>query len=121
VGPTVAREIREFLDSERNRAVIEQLRERGVDPQPVAVDGGDELDGLTFVFTGSLDGFTRSDAQDLVERHGASATGSVSGNTDYLVVGENPGTNKREDADAEDVPEIDEAEFRDLLDERGVR
>ncbi|SDF32358.1 NAD-dependent DNA ligase LigA [Halorientalis regularis] len=120
VGPTVAREIREFFESARNREVIEQLRERGVDPQPVEADAGDELAGETFVFTGSLDEFTRSAAQDLVEANGGSATSSVSGNTDYLVVGENPGTNKREDAAAEDVPEIDEDEFLALLDERGV-
>ena len=121
VGPTVAEEIREFFASERNREVIEQLRERGVDPQPVEIDGGDELADLTFVFTGSLDEFTRSEAQDLVEEHGGSATSSVSGNTDYLVVGENPGTNKREDAESEDVAQIDEGEFMALLDERDVR
>ncbi|AQL42675.1 DNA ligase (NAD(+)) LigA [Halorientalis sp. IM1011] len=120
VGPTVAREIREFFDSARNREVIERLRDHGVDPQPVEVEGSDELDGLTVVFTGSLEEFTRSAAQNLVEAHGGSATSSVSGNTDYLVVGENPGTNKREDADAEDVPEIDEDEFLDLLAERGI-
>ncbi|WP_336001147.1 NAD-dependent DNA ligase LigA [Halorientalis halophila] len=121
VGPTVAREIREFFDSERNRAVIERLRERGVEPQAVEIEQGDALDGETFVFTGSLDEFTRSDAQDLVEAHGGSATSSVSGNTDYLVVGENPGASKREDADENDVPRIDEEEFLKLLDERGVR
>ena len=121
VGPTVAEEIREFFASEHNREVIEQLRERGVDPQPVEIDGGDELADLTFVFTGSLDEFTRSEAQDLVEEHGGSATSSVSGNTDYLVVGENPGTNKREDAESEDVAQIDEGEFMALLDERDVR
>ena len=121
VGPTVAREIRDFFDSTRNREVIEQLRERGVDPQPVEIDGGDELAGLTFVFTGSLDEFPRSEAQELVETHGGSATSSVSGNTDYLVLGESPGTTKREDAAAEDVPEIGESEFLALLAERGIR
>jgi DNA ligase (NAD+) len=120
VGEVVASEIRGFFDSEQNRAVIERLRDAGVDPQPAEVDGGDELDGLTFVFTGSLDGYTRSEAQDLVEAHGGSATSSVSGNTDYLVVGESPGTTKRDDADANDVPEIDEDEFEELLAERGV-
>jgi DNA ligase (NAD+) len=120
VGEVVAREIRGFFDSEQNRAVIERLRDAGVDPQPVESDGGDELDGLTFVFTGALDDYTRNEAQDLVESHGGSATSSVSGNTDYLVVGENPGTTKREDAAANDVPEIDEAAFEELLAEAGA-
>jgi len=120
VGETVAAEIRGFFDAEGNRSVIERLREAGVEPQPVETGGDDELDGLTFVFTGSLDGYTRGEAQDLVEAHGGSATSSVSGNTDYLVVGANPGTTKREDADENDVPEIDEDEFEGLLEDRGV-
>ena len=119
VGPEVAESIRTFLDGEENRAAIEGLRERGVEPESVDVDGGDALDGLTFVFTGSLS-TTRSEAQAHVEAHGASATSSVSGNTDYLVAGESPGRSKRDDADAEDVPVLDEDGFADLLADRGV-
>jgi len=119
VGPKVAEDIREFFESERNREAIERLLEH-VDPKAYEVEGGDELDGLTFVFTGSLSGYTRSEAQDLVEAHGGSATGSVSGNTDYLVVGENPGQRKREAAEANEVPIVDEDEFEELLAERGI-
>ncbi|WP_311170316.1 NAD-dependent DNA ligase LigA [Halobellus ordinarius] len=120
VGPTVAALIREFFENEDNRAVIEELREVGVEPEPVETpDEGAALDGLTFVFTGSLSA-TRATAQDLVERHGATATGSVSGNTDYLVVGEDPGRTKREDAEDNDVPTLEEAAFADLLAERGI-
>ena len=119
VGPTVAAEVRDFFDSEQNAAAIDGLLEH-VDPQDPEVEAGDALAGLTFVFTGALDRFTRGEAQELVERHGGSATGSVSGNTDYLVAGENPGRTKREDADAEGVPVLEEAEFLDLLAERGV-
>ncbi|WP_121820819.1 NAD-dependent DNA ligase LigA [Halostella salina] len=119
VGPTVAAQVRDFFDSEANRRALADLRERGVEPQPYE-GGGDELAGVTFVFTGSLDGYTRSEAQELVERHGANATSSVSGNTDYLVAGENPGASKTNDAEREDVPVLDEAEFEGLLDERGV-
>jgi DNA ligase (NAD+) len=119
VGPEVATAIREFFESEANAAVIDALLAH-VDPQPVETGGGDALEGVTVVFTGSLDRFTRSEAQDLVERHGGSATSSVSSNTDYLVAGDNPGTSKRADADSKGVPTIDEAAFLDLLEERGV-
>jgi len=119
VGPRVAAEIRGFFESERNAAIIDDLLTH-VSPQEADTAGGDALDGLTFVFTGALDGYTRSEAQDLVERHGGSATSSVSGNTDYLVVGENPGQSKRDDADAEGVPTIDEAEFESVLADHGV-
>lgn len=120
VGPEVADSIVEFFHSEGNREVLDALLEH-VDPQEAGADaGGDELAGLTFVFTGSLDGFTRSEAQDLVERHGGSATSSVSGNTDYLVIGESPGQNKRDAADEEGVPTLAEGEFVELLREKGV-
>ncbi|RLM90978.1 NAD-dependent DNA ligase LigA [Halobellus sp. Atlit-38R] len=119
VGPTVAARIHDFFANEQNRAVVTGLRELGVEPESVASTGGDELDGLTFVFTGSLS-VTRADAQEVVERHGGTATGSVSGNTDYLVVGENPGQTKRDDAADNEVPTLGEDEFAALLEEHGI-
>ncbi|MFC7205113.1 NAD-dependent DNA ligase LigA [Haloferax namakaokahaiae] len=118
VGETVAHHIRDFFENEDNRAVVRALLDRGVEPEPVE-SGGDELDGLTFVVTGTLS-VPRSDVTELVERHGGSVTGSVSGNTDYLVVGENPGQSKRDDADERDVPVRDESAFAELLAERGI-
>ncbi|XVH32778.1 NAD-dependent DNA ligase LigA [Haloferacaceae archaeon DSL9] len=120
IGETVATKVREFFANEENRAVLEELRSLGVEPESVdGRSGGDELAGLTFVFTGALS-VPRSDARDLVEARGANATGSVSGNTDYLVVGEDPGQRKRDDATANGVPILDEAEFADLLDEHDI-
>ena len=119
VGPEVARKIREFFDTEENRAAIEELTEY-VDPQSLDVDdAGDELERLTFVFTGSLS-IPRREASDLLERYGANVTGSVSGNTDYLVVGDDPGTSKRDDAEANDVEQIGEEELKALLSDRGI-
>ena len=122
VGPRVAAEIDDFFASERNREAIAALREHGVEPvvKSPAEDTPDTLAGLTFGFTGALDERTREDAQALVERHGANATSSVSGNTDYLVSGDSPGARKREAAAENDVPELDESEFEALLAERGI-
>jgi DNA ligase (NAD+) len=120
VGPTVAASIRGFFDADDLVRALDRLLDH-VDPQAVEATSGDELAGETFVFTGSLDAFTRTEAQELVERHGGSATSSVSGNTDYLVVGENPGQRKRSDADEHGVTTLDETDFLALLDERGVR
>jgi DNA ligase (NAD+) len=121
IGPETAEEIEAFLGDERNREQIARLREY-VEPEPPdgADAGGEELEGLTFVFTGSLDGYTRADAQQLVERRGGRVTSSVSGATDYLVVGADPGQRKREDADAEGVPAIEEDGFEALLAEHGI-
>jgi len=119
IGPTVASAIRTFFENEQNRAAVDRLLDH-VDPQPIADDRGEALAGETFVFTGGLDRFTRSEAEELIERAGGSATGSVSGNTDYLVVGENPGQRKREDAEEHGVETLSEAAFLDLLAARGV-
>jgi DNA ligase (NAD+) len=118
VGDTVATQVVDFFQSDANRAVLDDLLAH-VSPQAAEGVAGDELDGLTFVFTGSLSA-PRSDFEDVIEAHGGSATGSVSSNTDYLVVGENPGATKREDADAEGVPTIDEEELAEVLDSHGV-
>ncbi|GAD51330.1 DNA ligase [Halarchaeum acidiphilum MH1-52-1] len=123
VGPVVAGHIAEFLDNERNRRVIERLRDDsrlGEPEAPEAIEAGDELAGETYVFTGSVEGWTRDDVRELVERHGANATSSVSSNTDYLVVGENPGSNKRDAAAEHDVAELAPDDFFAMLAERGV-
>ena len=119
IGPTVAAAIREFFESEQNSAAVDRLLAH-VDPQPVVDDREQTLAGETFVFTGALDTFTRSEAEETVEQAGGSATGSVSGNTDYLVVGNSPGQRKRETADEHGVKTLSETEFLNLLDERGV-
>ncbi|MEF8825157.1 MAG: NAD-dependent DNA ligase LigA [Halapricum sp.] len=119
VGPEIADSIVTFFGREETQRTLDRLLEH-VSPQEADTVGGDELTGLTFVFTGSLEDYTRKEAQDLVESHGGSATSSVSGNTDYLVVGENPGQRKREAAEREGIPVIDEAAFEELLEERDV-
>ena len=120
VGAAVAERIREFFANEGNQAVIERLRERGVCPQQASDTGSDELDGITVVFTGSVEGYTREELQELVETHGGSATGSVSGNTDYLVVGSNPGQSKQTAAAENDVETLEPEAFFDVLEDRGV-
>jgi len=118
VGDAVATQVVDFFASDANQRVLDDLLEH-VEPQDAEGVSGEELEGLTFVFTGSLSA-PRGEFEAVVEDHGASATGSVSGNTDHLVVGDDPGTTKREDADAEDVPTIDEDDLRAVLEEHGV-
>ena len=120
VGETVAERVATFFESAENRAAIDALREAGVEPRPVeTADDEAPLDGLTVVFTGSLS-VSRRVATDHLEAHGARVTGSVSGATDHLVTGENPGTIKTEAAAAEGVETLDEDGLAALLAERGV-
>ena len=74
------------------------------------------LEDKTFVFTGSLENFTRDEAKEKVEMFGGRATSSVSGETNYLVVGESPGS-KVAEAKKQDVEIIDEKAFKDLIGE----
>ncbi|MEF8893276.1 NAD-dependent DNA ligase LigA [Halodesulfurarchaeum sp.] len=120
IGAIVAGRIREFFENEGNSAVIERLRERGVGPQPMTDSGGSQLAGLTFVFTGSVEGWTRDELHELVESHGGSATSSVSGNTDYLVTGANPGQSKRDAAAEHAVEALEPEAFFAELERRGV-
>ncbi len=119
IGPEVAHSVVAFFDDPENQAVIDEIRAAGLDlSNPYAADE-QPLEGLTFVFTGSLDRWTRREVQQLVERLGGRATSSVSGVTDYVVAGPGAGQ-KRGTAEDLGVPVLDEAAFTDLLEERGV-
>jgi NAD-dependent DNA ligase len=72
------------------------------------------LEGLTIVVTGSLEGFSRDEAKEAILGRGGKASGSVSKKTDFVVVGDNPGT-KADSARKLGVPVLDEAGFRRLL------
>lgn len=109
VGPEVAGAVVSYFDTAANVEMVERLLDAGIDPQ--RREHGDELDGLTIVFTGSVPEYTRSELTELLETHGANVTSSVSGETDYLVVGENPGTRKRERATEEGVETLDPDAF----------
>jgi DNA ligase (NAD+) len=112
VGPEVAAAVVDYFDAEANVRMVRRLiDDDGAGIEPTRRERDDELDGLTIVFTGSVPGYTRSELTDLLETHGANVTSSVSGATDYLVVGENPGTRKREQAEAEGVETLDPAAF----------
>ncbi len=119
IGPAVADSVVAFFDRDENRESLEKLRRLGVSVRDMPGAEDLPLEGLTFVFTGSLNSYTRDDAERLVEEAGANAASSVSGQTDYVVVGEGAGQ-KREDAQEEGAEILDEAAFLDLLDKRGV-
>jgi len=110
VGPEVADSVVSFFANERNQETLDDLLEH-VSPKRRDRERAGDLEGLTFVFTGSVDGYTRRELADELERRGANVTGSVSGATDYLVVGDNPGDRKRRDAESEGVETIDSEAF----------
>ena len=113
VGPAVAESIVAWFDDDHNQRLIDQLKEHGLDPTSEAT--GDRLEGVTIVITGELESMTRDQAHDAIRAEGGDPTTSVSGETDYLVVGDNPGDRKTADAEEHDVEQIDEDELREML------
>ncbi len=115
IGPEVARSVRAFFDEKQNLDIVNRLLDAGVEVRKVAAPSGDTLlSGKTFVFTGELDSYTRTEAQDRVEELGGRASSSVSGNTDYVVVGKGPGS-KLDEAKKHNVKTLDEKAFRKMV------
>ena len=115
VGPIVAASIHSFFSGESNRAIVERCLASGVTLEnPPTLSESTPLEGKTFVFTGSLEKFTRSEAKEMVEHMGGRAGGSVNQKTDYLVAG--PGTgSKKTKAEELGVPILTETEFFNLI------
>ncbi len=117
VGPTVAQSILSFFGDERNRRMIQRLREAGVTIVEESAPGAaGPLAGKTFVFTGTLKNMTRGQAEALVKAAGGRISSSVSRKTDYVVAGEEPGS-KLERARALGVKVLSEEEFQKLIEE----
>jgi DNA ligase (NAD+) len=112
VGAVVAGSIYRFFRQEDNRRVIEKLRAAGIKCEHQTQEKEEsELTGRTFVFTGALETMTRDEAEEIVAKHGGRASSSVSRNTDFVVVGANPGS-KLDKANELGVKVISEQEFR---------
>ncbi len=115
VGPKVAESIYQFFREERNRRLIQGLRDAGLQfefRQKRRKAG--PLDGLTFVLTGTLPNLTREEAAVRISSAGGKVTDAVSRKTDYVVAGDKPGS-KLEKAQTLGVKVIDEFALLDLL------
>ncbi|MDR5682877.1 MAG: NAD-dependent DNA ligase LigA [Armatimonadota bacterium] len=117
VGPVVARSVRDFFDRRENRGLVERLLRAGVRPESPEAVGTGPLAGKTFVFTGTLDGIPRRQAEEMVRAAGGVVSGSVSAKTDYVVVGTDPGS-KAERARKLGVRILDRRAFLDLVGRR---
>ncbi len=111
IGPETAREVVEFFARPENRAVIEKLRRAGVRMEAERKERkATPFAGMTFVFTGELQSYTREQAEALVRELGGRATSSVSKATTYVVAGPGAGS-KLQKALELGIPVLDEAQF----------
>jgi DNA ligase (NAD+) len=91
IGPIIADAVASWLSTPRNRQLVEELIELGVNTRAERTETSDELAGMTFVVTGTLEGFTRDEAKQALTSRGAKVSGSVSGRTTAVIVGRAPG------------------------------
>ena len=116
VGPVIAGSIVRWFAKEPNRAMVEKLRAAGVDFGRVEVSVAPQvLVGKAVVVTGTLDGFTREEAEAAIKDRGGKSPGSVSAKTFAVVVGAEPGASKVTKAEALGVPMLDRDGFLHLL------
>ncbi len=119
IGPIVAAGIASHFTNEGNRSIVRRLGEAGVAlaaPEgwnAAQADGPMPFEGMRFVVTGRLEGFTRSQAESFIKERGGQVSGSVSKKTSYVVVGEEPGS-KRDDAERLGVATLSEDELTAL-------
>ena len=117
IGPNIAAGIADWFSRDHNLKLLEKLKSAKVWPVGVsktATRKSDVLDGLTFVITGTLAGFSRESIKDLIEQHGGKVTDIVSKKTSYVVVGENPGS-KLEKAHSLGVSIMEENDLLEMI------
>ena len=114
VGPRVAQAVREFFGLSRNRELVERLRAAGLTFTAEKRKKSSQLEGLTFVLTGTLPNLTREEAKAKIEAAGGRVSGSVSKKTNYVVAGDDSGS-KLDKARELGVKVLDEAELEELL------
>ncbi|MEK6571325.1 MAG: helix-hairpin-helix domain-containing protein, partial [Bacteroidota bacterium] len=116
IGPKIAESIVRFFRDRKNIEILEQLRTAGVrlEASTRELRRKGALVGTTFVLTGTLQSLTREEAKALIEEQGGRVSSSVSATTDYVIVGEEPGS-KHDKARALGIKILDEDGFRKLL------
>lgn len=113
IGPETARSIADFFKERHNRAVIEKLKRAGVETRKAARKAKGKLDGLVFLFTGTLKSFTRDEAKEIVEKEGGAAAAGISRKVNYVIAGDEAGS-KLDKAKKMGIKIISEEEFRKM-------
>jgi len=115
IGPVIADSVLSFFKLERNRVIIEKLRQAGVKlKQEVKKTENFPLEGQEFVITGRLESFSREEAEERIKALGGTAKSDVTKKTSYLVTGTDPGS-KLARAREMGIPQITEDELLKML------
>jgi len=117
IGPILAQNIVDWFEDEHHQNIISKMQKAGVNMQAEdKVIASNVLEGKTFVLTGTLPNLTRDEAKDLIQSHGGKVTSSVSKKTDFVVVGDSPGS-KAEKAASLGIKTLTEDDLKALITE----
>lgn len=115
IGEVMANSIIEFFMQEQTKDLIEKLKKAGVNMNCLEEESDDKrFEGKTFVLTGSLELFTRKEAEDIIEKLGGKTSSSVSKKTDYVLAGEDAGS-KLTKAQSLGINIISETDFKEMI------
>jgi len=119
IGPKIASSIQSFFSDNENMDLIARLRSKGIrlNEENTESKRGTSLDGKSVVISGVFIRHTRDEYKVIIESNGGKNTSSVSGNTSFILAGENMGESKREKAIELGVPMINETEFLRIIGE----
>ncbi|MBN1368019.1 MAG: NAD-dependent DNA ligase LigA [Dehalococcoidales bacterium] len=116
IGPKIAESIVAFFRQEENQAIIRKLKESGINPVAEVQANTLPLTGIEFVITGTLQSFSREEAQEKIKALGGTAKDNLTKKTTYLVVGAEPGS-KVAKAQALGIKQLNEEEFLKILEQ----
>ena len=115
IGEVMANSIIEFFMQDQTKDLISKLKTAGVNRQTLEEENSDNrFEEKVFVLTGSLESFTRKEAEDIIEKFGGKTSSSVSKKTDYVLAGEEAGS-KLTKAQSLGVKIINEDEFKEMI------
>lgn len=122
IGDIIAKSIIEYFNKEENNETLQELRNLGINMAYTGekVKESEEFNNKTFVLTGSLEIFTREEAEEKIELLGGKTSGSVSKKTSVVIVGANPGSKYRK-AQELGIPIWTEQEFKEKLDNTDLK
>ena len=117
IGERIAGALIAYFKSEEHLEMIQRLREKGLQFEIREDKPGvkNTLEGKSFVISGSFENISRNELKNLIELHGGKNTGSVSGNTNYIIAGDNMGPSKRKKAEELGIPLISLDDFKKMI------
>jgi DNA ligase (NAD+) len=120
IGERIAQSVVDYFADERNKTLVNRLREYGLQMQvseKMQTLRTDKLNGLTIVISGTFAAHSRDEYKSMIEQHGGKNSSSISGKTDYVLAGENMGPAKLEKANKHGIKIINETDFLKLINE----